>query len=1792
MPWDALDSILGRSQPKQRSPWDALDGILGSGSDDGVGGEWESVSPILQRRRKADGGYEYRPTPHDYAPGTNDSLTVDDSSRGLGSVDVSDKPREDFWSLPSRSSQSPTEAFVNDTIADRGFGWAVGGLERIGVIPEGTRAALRENQQESTERYMVAHPEGGLLRAIGLAGGDIAASMAGPQLALGPGLGALGAKGATALGAAPGLARAAGIGAGALEGAGQGYLDSPDLTPEERYKQIALGGVLGGLGSARGVPKPEPFPQPSPRPRITPEIAELQGRSLQIAAKGIPPTPLSGLDGPDLSDITVGAEQLPLNLDGAITTHRLLGTDYDNLPDSVQQIARSRRAWANTPDTPPRQLEKGQWIREEQVHPVNPLVVTANKIELAERVDPKLIRDMRKAFMDKGALLKVLADDGRFTQPEAQYLATLPYGAAQNLIEARVVADWANANGHDYIVYKGSNGFADEVVTINPEWSLARSIEYRPRQAGDVEVYNPRGTYVADAVDPLADLKVPADKYLGRPIAVDRYQTTADPNEFSRLRGSKFFRGWEGAEPYDAYYKPYLAGKQDSVFAHEGGHIGVAAEVTPTNPLVLAPRSAAEAPVDRVLDPSDMWELDHAPAERQIEIMKAYGIGPDDARHLLRDTHMRRDRIFAEYAKSRGHDFIIQERPDGSVDVIQLYPNAQDSVRIIGSSEGRIESIRRMADEPPQTVEPKLGPEAVQKYTQQQEQVSAAIADEVSAAVAQGSPIPAPDQILALKEQRLKELDAAWHDRVAKVASTEDDVVLHELADRTELTPEQLDKPTGGVGGYIGPELRAFADQRGVDPDVLDLGELNQLRREYRFATDPDAARLELRGGGQRDREGGQSGRSFFASGPKRAPHPMSEVIRYEDNPTEPVIDKLRRVADTWIDQMSDKEDAPVRVLRRAGLKEESTALSQLIGRARGASRIAELPIFKGVYSFDPVTNNVTRTHDSYASIVGGLDGKAELDLNNLLAARHHMELVDRRNRALMGDPAALEADAHLDINERGTELAQQTIADLESRYGAAVDPNTGANRITQLDDIAQKVRDWSVAAVIDQLDSVGYFKPGLKDAVLTNNREYAPFFRLMDDLAEDPQIAGGTNTHPIERISGGLNPERRIAPPLESFVSQSQKVAVWVERQRVKNLLGDFAAAHPDLLGEIKKVASNADGRAKGPGTFTVFRDGVRHHYSAPVEVLEALDRATPKQANYFLQAGIFAARTLRAGATLTPDFAVRNLLRDQASAGTYGVEFKYRPFADFMTGLWAQTPMASKGLRQFVTDWEASGGALSDYISTNRSALQQTADSAAGLVKLPFTGTKVQVGQKVARIAADWRGEQNVFAKVMYPLLKPLEFVSGSVEQATRVGAFRRAKLGGAADLAASDYSRNITLDFGRSGSLAQKWNSVEAFANAGLQDVARFSKAMRDRPVSTTVAGLSTITVPALAAYYANKDDPDYQSLPNWEKAAFVHVKKLDDGRWVRLPRPQGVLNLVFGYGVQQMLEAAEGKLGPEPVNELLATLFHETPLRYLPIQPDAGPSGNVKGSLEFLPSAMQPAAEVAAGEGGWSTFRQSPIVPAGMQEGTLPENRSADTTSATAQWIGRKLDAAPLKVDYLIRSYGAGMTVMGLQAAERMTGVGPHAPGGSIPQLPSTAKDIPGVGGLLSTSPYGFASQPVTDLYQLQQAAANAKGSLTLAAKQGRVFEYQHILREHPEALVADQLTDARRSLKEFRDMRKEILQTPGLTPEQRMDRLLAIDQAVTQLAAGHMHMASDVLRGYRKALDTQNKRVKP
>lgn len=1122
-----------------------------------------------------------------------------------------------------------------------------------------------------------------------------------------------------------------------------------------------------------------------------------------------------------------------------------------------------------------------------------------------------------------------------------------------------------------------------------------------------------------------------------------------------------------------------------------------------------------------------------------------------------------------------------------------------------------------------------------------------------------------------------------------------------------ELPDLGRSRPTGLTGVY---HQNPSADLRGRFPDA-------QIDSRDAYAGPVNTGR-ERRA---RPRPGTNSESGFITLPGRGAPPPASPIEtvmpRRQVPAEQTVLGRLQAVADRVTDQWLNKEDAPLRRARRAGAPETVVReLESLQKRARGAGGMVDPsrragPVFEGTYIFDRDLDlgngqrgaGSRRTGDGLEAIVGGLDDEAHFDLDSLMAAEHHLELVARRDRArlefewqraqrlealrqarredaislraMAGDirtdqataiqaarrearargeyrafltsegrvgrasslrrdlgpaetstdlaarrlgssiqpanaartdalrsirsaqrvamgirdqarkrvppPPTPHPDAKLDIDDDGTAIANWVIQDLAQRYGAGPDGRVAP----QLADLADRVREWSIRAFLMPLKTAGrlsdqeFWYRQSQDgafefggAILAKNARYAPFFRLVDRLGQDPEIlVGTTKADPLKSISGGLSPKRPVGRPLESFVQQAQRVTLWAERQHVRNSFADVVDATPEMQKEIVKLADVPGDTARPQGgTFVAWRDGKRYEYAAPADVVLAFERLTPKQAGHVAQLAAIAARTLRAGATVTLEFPFRNLGRDVQDSAIYGpgVNPVYRLLIDPVAGL---LEAARNG--KWAQEWRANGGALSGATAVARPQVEAIAKD---VVDPSFAG----------RMVRRWHAE-NPAGKLAFPVLYPLETLAETLEAGAKIGSYRRARLRGAAPLDAAAMSRDVSSpDFGRSGTTGGYWNQFEAFFNAELQDIFRLGQAFRRRPVATTVKAMAYLTIPAIANWAKNRDDPEYQDLPEWEKVSFYHPAKLEGGRWVRIPRPLGLINLAFSYGPQKLIEGQAGQ-DPDAAEHFARSFVHATPLHY--------------ASTDAAPSIAQPLLEATAGPGGWSQFRDAPMVGQGLQ-GMLPAEQVNDHTSGIARAIGgaewpktgiSMIDNAhsPLKIDYLIQGYGAtwGKTLaqatgpaaraLGGDPADSDSFMGRMAQGGS-PTLPIQPSDVPGVRGFISTPAIGFGSDPVTRFYKASTEAAQAAQSLKQAEDAGDIARYQAILREHPEVMLADDMSALRKELTEMRKERNEYQKMPGWTPEQRLEAVLMIDQMATQRAGLQLHQLADFLRGQR------------
>lgn len=590
-----------------------------------------------------------------------------------------------------------------------------------------------------------------------------------------------------------------------------------------------------------------------------------------------------------------------------------------------------------------------------------------------------------------------------------------------------------------------------------------------------------------------------------------------------------------------------------------------------------------------------------------------------------------------------------------------------------------------------------------------------------------------------------------------------------------------------------------------------------------------------------------------------------------------------------------------------------------------------------------------------------------------------------------------------------------------------------------------------------------GVLSDAAYNAMLNGNKNYVPFFRIMDD--------GAASGKSLKELKGSM---RDIVDPLESVIKNTYTLVNLAERNAARLSLIDLAKkgdiqgiekivaergepgfdvraaleegglkSVPEGLVDVVKVAL----RSNSDQSITALRNGTVESWRVPREVAQAINRTDRETSNILFKILAVPARTLRAGAVLSPDFMARNFITDFQAAfiNSKGI------FSPIDTFRGAKSVLSRDTTFQ---DFLKSGAANATMISLDHRYIQQN------LLKLT---------EDAGLMTRTWN--------LVKSPLEALRAVSEVIENATRIGEFKKV-LGEARDKAsmqeAGFAAREITVDFARMGANIRSMNMIDAFLNAQIQGLDRTIRQFKAEPVGTTARVAVGITLPSILLWWANHDDPRYAELAQWEKDLFWHVMTKDHIFRVRKPFELGI---VFGSLPERMMEEFFGT-NPEAFKE-----FHKSVLQAF------APS--------LVPTVVLPMMEQFANR---STLTSAPLVPS-RAEKLLPEYQYNDYTTEAAKALGKLVGSfpgirnlsvddesavgagaralsTPILVENYVRAWTGGLGTYALQIADlglRKAGVLPD------PVKPaSTLADIPVVKSFVVRYPSASA-ESITSFY---------------------------------------------------------------------------------------------------------------
>lgn len=512
--------------------------------------------------------------------------------------------------------------------------------------------------------------------------------------------------------------------------------------------------------------------------------------------------------------------------------------------------------------------------------------------------------------------------------------------------------------------------------------------------------------------------------------------------------------------------------------------------------------------------------------------------------------------------------------------------------------------------------------------------------------------------------------------------------------------------------------------------------------------------------------------------------------------------------------------------------------------------------------------------------------------------------------------------------------------------------------------DIFYKVND----NVISIMEDAEVFSHDLAKTLRTKYRKYCPLLRDFSDTAAADSFIGGLTeggrgignvSVPLKRINIEGS-ERGVLNPLETILKSYAVMLNRAERNKVA-----LMAVENSRTADLHELIQEVPGTTADPKNcvFTVLINGKKKAYKTTQDLYGPIVGYNLPAANLAFGVARTAARMLRTGATMSPSFILRNVLRDTVFAGIASKN-GFIPLVDTIRGAIALAK--DPAMR---AEFEAAGVTEYNFYSSQKSRIKSL-DAMAG--ETP---------------ASAWEIMKAVFSR--------LEATSDFFESSTRMGEYMKARQKGLSMEEAARAAREVTLDFSRSGRIGEQVNQVVPFFNACLQGGDKMVRLFREDFVGTSLKGLKYIVLPSLLLLAMNWDEDWYKDLDPDIKNNYWCL-----GRNIRIPKPQEA-GVLFGSGIEALFQQAADK-DKDAVSNFLKAF-----------------SNNMIPSV--LPTLILPLIEWSA---NYSFYKGRPLV--GNKYSRLPDElQYNDYTSELSKGIGSALKLSPMKIDNLVRGYTGTM-----------------------------------------------------------------------------------------------------------------------------------------------------------------------
>ncbi|WP_323957554.1 LPD38 domain-containing protein [Aeromonas caviae] len=681
---------------------------------------------------------------------------------------------------------------------------------------------------------------------------------------------------------------------------------------------------------------------------------------------------------------------------------------------------------------------------------------------------------------------------------------------------------------------------------------------------------------------------------------------------------------------------------------------------------------------------------------------------------------------------------------------------------------------------------------------------------------------------------------------------------------------------------------------------------------------------------------------------------------------TKASLNKLRQVdrgvVSSWIDRVIKKANtevldalAPIKYAEEAaGITDAADSGYVAARMATGAASTMQATMLYGLPEWnDGVIQRKAGTGEKDALL--GIFADLGADLHNWLGwmAGHRAELLmaqGRENLLDANDIAALKGQG------KGKEAK---FLDAKARW----------NRLN--------------AATLDLAQEAGLFT---KEARAEFESEwYIPFFRESDDgdvIAPFKTKGIANQNSGIKKLKGG---EANTNDLLENiFTSTSKLIDASMKNMAAQKTVWNLADTG---IIEVIPKPNKMDYQALANGKDRIMVKLEGEDYMIRVEdpdLYRAMTFFDRKPFSAMVNVAAKAKRLLTAGVTASPEFMLRNFLRDSLSSWAISKD-GFRPVIDSIKGVKKTLAMDGSTIDVMFSGASFLGG----YVNGNDpEAMADTVRKS--LRRKGMTPEQIARYEKsIIRNAAQAKG-------VVANVWEKYNRYGEAFENANREAVYAAAIKAGKSHAQAAFESKDL-MDFSMLGAsrTMQVMTQLLPFFNARVQGLGKLSRELRDNPREIAKrAGM--ITAASLALLAANWDDERYEELPDWDKDANWHFFVGD--QHFRIPKPFEI-GVLFGTIPERMVRALGDKDTGAQFGKAVARAVGET------------------FALNPTPQIVKPLVESYF---NYDAFRGIPIENA-QDLAVKVEARYNEQTSLMMRELGEATGMSPKKLEHLLIGY---------------------------------------------------------------------------------------------------------------------------------------------------------------------------